>query len=417
MSKFKHSQLSSKTRRNIFGLYLVSFFNGTLFWYAIEQLFIEDLGGGVFEKGLSVGMFVLIFSLINIPIGAFADRYGRRLSLVLGLVFYIISLYLFAISPNVYFYILMNIPIAFSVAFFDGAVESMVYDSLADDGREKAYSKVIGILEASVFGGAMLANIASGFIANEFGLRSNYYLSLAPLCLGLLVATFLIKEPKHHIDNSQSVGQKVIAAIKEIKANKALLYIIVAIVALFTAHDLMEEFSQPLFTSLSTSAVGLSLFWAGIAGAAMVGQLIGHSLRKFLKKTIILSATLTSLLLLVEGWFAIALLPIFFIVIHSALNALEAELQDNSKSHLRSTIGSVYGTVIGLVLIPAFLFSGALGELIEVNRGVAVVALPFMAICIWFYWRYNNLNEKNTSSSSEPQQRKLRRFFSSVVSR
>ncbi len=390
---FKHSSLSSITKRNIYGLYLISFLNGLLLWYAIEQLFIEDLGGGVLEKGLSVGMYVAVFSLVNIPIGAFADKYGRKLSLVLGLVAFLIGLYLMAISSGIYFYIFMNIPIAFSVAFFDGATESMVYDSLADDGHEKSYSKVLGNLEASLFIGLMLANIASGFVADALGLQANYFLSLIPVSIGLLVAIFVLKEPEHHKDLSQKVSKKIKLAIHEVLSNKYLLYIFVAIVALYTVNDLTEEFSQPLFTSLSNSAVGLSLFWAVVAASAAFGQLIAHRFKKYLQFAIIAISVITLLLLVVSDWLAIAVLPFFFIVAQVGLNGLEVELQDNSKSHLRSTISSIYGTAIALLLIPALIIGGYLGDIIKVNVAVSIIALPLCAICIVYYGKYTSLKK------------------------
>lgn len=117
---------------NIRMLFWISFFGTISFLQPVLTLFY-------FERGLTSSeiLIVLMFwsgavLLGEVPTGIFADRFGAKYSFLLGslLKFISIVLLLFAYEPWMFFlYSFIN---GFSVTFFSGADEALIYDSLKE---------------------------------------------------------------------------------------------------------------------------------------------------------------------------------------------------------------------------------------------------------------------------------------------
>ena len=94
--------------------YILRFLSRLVFFLPIFVIFLQENGLSLTEIMVLQSIYSIVYLLLQIPTGAFADLFGRNRS------------------------------IQISTAFFYGADEAFVYDILKSAGREKHYKKVKG---------------------------------------------------------------------------------------------------------------------------------------------------------------------------------------------------------------------------------------------------------------------------------
>jgi MFS family permease len=104
----------------------------------------------------SVSMLISI--LLQLPTGAFADIFGRRLSCIIGSIIYVIAYLIIGVGPDKY-YIMFGITIkGIADAFISGASISLIYDSLKELNLEAEFGR---IRSNAVIGGQVAIIISS----------------------------------------------------------------------------------------------------------------------------------------------------------------------------------------------------------------------------------------------------------------
>ena len=132
-------------RANLRRFYLYCFLANLQLWLPVWVLYLQR------ERGLSIGQvtaldapFWLVAVLAQAPTGAFADRWGRRTSLVTGCLLYAAAITVFAIATSYPVILASYILWAVSIAFTSGADMAFLYDNLAALGETDRYQRVAG---------------------------------------------------------------------------------------------------------------------------------------------------------------------------------------------------------------------------------------------------------------------------------
>jgi len=146
------------------------------------------------EKGLSflqIGMLIafreVMVNVLEIPSGAMADVYGRRKSMILSFMAYIVSFSVFGFFKNLPFLFLGMLFFAIGDAFRTGTHKAMIFTWLRIHGRVSERTKVYGYTRSwSKFGSAVSVIVATilVFISNSYVYI--FYLSIIPYLLGIV---------------------------------------------------------------------------------------------------------------------------------------------------------------------------------------------------------------------------------------
>ncbi len=383
MLKCYHYLMSDHLKKQINAIYLYTFFSGMMFWYGIEQLFLEEIGDGVFARGVTLAVFSLTMFITNIPAGALSDVWGRVRSLKLGIASMALSLIILAQAPNVFIYSIGAILFALFWSFDEGAKEAFVYDSLYDEGQTKRYQRILGRIYASLLIGAATANFSSGLIADALSLRANYWLSLIPCALAFYYIRKL-DEPDHH----KQVGKKILSQLDDagraISRNSVLLAVIVAQTMIYVASSASGEFAQPAVVEHTDSAVMLGLSW-GVLGLLMAaGNLFGHHIRRIFVFILLLIASMVSFYVLRAEWYSIIFLFLFVAGMEAVGIRGEGAIQNNTQSHLRATLSSIPGSASMLVITGLSLWIG--GASGSVAWRIFIVSMPLLCLVFLLWW-------------------------------
>lgn len=154
-------------RRNIQRFYVFQFFVHFQLWLPIWAVYLLDERGlSLFLLGAFDAPFWILWILLEVPTGAVADRWGRKVSLSYGAAVYAIAVTVFGLAGNLP--VLLASYIIFAVAFtlFSGADAAFVYDSLRGGGRERDYQRIWGRMEGVSYAGGILGLLLGAPLAH-----------------------------------------------------------------------------------------------------------------------------------------------------------------------------------------------------------------------------------------------------------
>jgi len=155
------------------------------------------------ERGLTLGQVLLFEALYSavviateLPTGMIADRFGRRVSLLIGTVSVVVAFLAFGLSGSIF--ILMTAYAFFAAAetSFSGADSAMLYDSLKSVRRERDFTVSFGRLNAIASLGIAGFTILGSLIVTWFPLSTPILLSAVLCTPAILLAWFLTEPPK-----------------------------------------------------------------------------------------------------------------------------------------------------------------------------------------------------------------------------
>jgi MFS family permease len=78
-----HHTITTLNKR-LFPLYIAAFFHGFVLWYAIEKLFMRQIGFDDAGIGVMVAAYCALMVIAETPTGILADRWSRKGVLVLA---------------------------------------------------------------------------------------------------------------------------------------------------------------------------------------------------------------------------------------------------------------------------------------------------------------------------------------------
>ncbi|MCI8481895.1 MAG: MFS transporter [Clostridia bacterium] len=174
----------------------------TLFYYAIEFLFLTQIKGLSAAQVLFVDAFYPLFKFIlEIPSNIIVQKFGKRRSLILGNLFIVGDLLFLILSSNMHMIILAWFLSAFGYALKGLTESNLLYDSIPKgNNRGTIFGKIDGKANSIFYFFDAISAISTGFL-----FVINGYL---PMILSLIISiialllSFNFKEVDSSIDNS-----------------------------------------------------------------------------------------------------------------------------------------------------------------------------------------------------------------------
>ncbi len=179
--------------------YVCAMYSAFLFMYyqsafgAIIPLYTTQTGlltvGELSMLFVSVAGATALGSLLSGPV---SDRMGRRLPIVVGMVFTALSFAGLYVATSPVLLVASSLALGFGTGFFHPVASALVADISSSENRGKAFGFYRLMRDFGMFAGPAVA----GFISALLGVGALFLLNIALAALGCLVALMVIKETR-----------------------------------------------------------------------------------------------------------------------------------------------------------------------------------------------------------------------------
>ncbi|OAA29177.1 MFS transporter [Kosmotoga arenicorallina S304] len=368
-------------------------------------LFFREQGLSFLQIGTLFSVREIAINFMELPTGIIADLYGRRISMVLSMVSYIVSFLSFYFFPNFYVYIGSMVLFALGEAFRTGTHKAMILEYLRLTGQEDKKVEYYGATRSfSQLGSAINSLIAAALVFYSGTYKMVFLVAVVPYIINLLnLATY----PKAlDGDIKKTSKEESIKAFFQIFKHRYSLKGLFNSALFDSFYKTVKEYLQPilestalalpLFTFLSTQkrtsiVVGLVYFVLYLLtsyasrSAWKVSKLFG-SKEKALNITYILGA----FAIILAGVFDSGTLRIVSILLFILLFVVENARRPMNIAYLSDTIAhttmasglsaeSQLKTLIGAALAPIL---GLLADKFSVGMALVIMGLGMLSLYI-----------------------------------
>lgn len=197
MSKFPSAAISVSARLR--PLYIAAFLQGFVFWYAIEKLFLHQIGISDAGIAIIVVVFTAVMTIANLPLGVLADRWSRR-GVLLVATFCLVGASLFdGMSHTFTTYLIGSCLWGIYYAAYMGTYDAIIYDVLTEqNGSAAGFEKYYGAIQLTDGSALVIASLLCSPLVHWVDLRGVYFLTVPFSCLAI-VALLKFQEPKIHL--------------------------------------------------------------------------------------------------------------------------------------------------------------------------------------------------------------------------
>ena len=147
-------------------------------------------GASAALAGVAFGVYALVQSALQIPLGWASDRWGRKPVLIAGLALFVAGSAGCALASDIYGLILAR------ALQGTGAVGSVAFAALADLTRPSVRAQAYTITGIAVGVSFMIGLLGGPFLAAQIGLNGLFYLLAALGMASLLLAVFCFPSPR-----------------------------------------------------------------------------------------------------------------------------------------------------------------------------------------------------------------------------
>ena len=287
--------------RNLRVYYLFEATSGFLIWMPIWMIYmIDGRGMSLTQVATMESVFWITVVLMEVPTGAVADRWGRRVSLCLGSCGFVIASVAFAFADDYVGLTISYTIMAVAMTLHSGAGQALLFDTLRCLGRTHEYERHVGRAEALSFATLVAAMLLGGPLTALLGFVNTILLGAATMG-GACVAALLLREPPRReaefgaefgagpgmpvdgaaAEGRESVARNMLAGWLTIWRRKTLLAIIAFATLMIVLFEVPDFFLQPFVRAQGIDprdAVDSGLAYSALLIPPIVGLMIGSLL-------------------------------------------------------------------------------------------------------------------------------------------
>jgi MFS family permease len=242
--------------RNVRLLYLHNFLTDFRFHTPFLIIYLAQITGSYTVAMAVLAVETIAATVMDIPLGVFSDRIGRKYTIVLGSCCLTAAVASYAFATDSMLLFVGAVLFGLSECMFSGNNNALLYESLKELGREKKFHHYQGRVSSMYQLGLGLSALAASFLAED-GLRFIVMIGIVPQILALGIS-FFFKEPHVHMRENEKSLSILKKAFVHIFRHPRLRVLMVAQAISWGAGEAKFHFQNAFFNTLwPTWALGL----------------------------------------------------------------------------------------------------------------------------------------------------------------
>ncbi len=383
---------STSLRRDLRALAVLSFFTYPFAIVPLYYFLLRERGLDRHEFALCQSFYYLSMVVLELPTGWLADRFGRRLPLVLGPLLLALGFLRMWRAETFEAFLLAAGLQAAGHALLSGPPSALLFETLLAEGREQDYLRQESRMSTFRTSGTALAFLAGGFTGEALGLPAVALLT-AFLCLFAALAALFLEEPDRPPSGPPRQGKlepQLSTRLRAVYRKPAVRWILAYFVLLFFLLRFGFHTYQPwLEEARHRGPLFIGLLYASFAVVALpftrLAHRIGHRFGE--QRTLFLLPPILSLCFVGLAAGSSLLLVVFFFLqqipfglhwplVHSYANH---RIPSRDRALVLSSL-SFAGRLGFALAFPLILTEGRPVSLVFLETGLATLLLGFLLV-------------------------------------
>lgn len=309
--------------------------------------------------GYMVAAFAVIQLLISPLAGRWADLFGRKKMIILGLLFFSVSELLFGVGRTVEVLFISRMLGGLSAAFIMPAVTAFIADITTVETRPKA----LGYMSAAISTGFIIGPGIGGFLA-EIGTRVPFFSAAVLALVAAVLSIITLREPERN--HEEQVEEKK-SGIKRIFSPMYFIAFMIILISAFGLASFESLFSLFVDHKFSFTPKDIAI---AITGGAIIGAIAQVALFdrltlyfgeiRLIRYCLIFSAILVLIMTVASSYISILVVTfvifVGFDLMRPAVTSYLSKIAGNEQgfvggmNSMFTSIGNVFGPVVGGIL-------------------------------------------------------------------
>lgn len=364
----------------------------------VLPVFLDEFGASGQAMGYLISVFALTQFLFSPIAGEISDKYGRKIPIILGMIGFTLSQFIFAIGTEMWMLYVSRLLGGIGAAFLIPPMMAYVADITSDEERGKG----MGLLGACMSLGFVIGPGIGGFLA-EIGIRVPFYASagiaaLATIFTLLLLPETLTKELQLKARSAKSKRESMFTQIKRSFYAPYFLLLILIFTMTFGLANFEAIFGLYVDQKFKFTPKDISIIITigALIGVIIQSVVVDKLLSRFGEKKVMVWTFFTSALslfvLIFAGsfWSILAVTLVFFTatsLVRPALNTLLSRMAGNEQgfvagmNNMYMSIGNMAGPALAGILFDIHID-------IPYVTGAIILFISFAMIARWDQNKY-----------------------------
>jgi len=244
-----------------------------VFFWPVFFLYYEDRAGLGEATILWLQSYaVAVRALLDVPCGAVADRYSRRLCLQLSAVAYLAGALVLVAYPTLAVAVIAETAFAAAAAFKSGADSALLYDALDAAGRLDHYPRAEGRAQAVASLGSGATAIVGGLLA-ALDLRLPYLATIIAAAASAVFAARLADDRRRHAAGAAAPALR--DAVRLARAG-AIRWLLALAAMTVTASHVYFYVQQPYLRAIGIPVAGFGIAFAATKVVTAMLSTVAH---------------------------------------------------------------------------------------------------------------------------------------------
>lgn len=367
-------------KRNIYLLLPIKFITSLFLIKVIYTIYFQIKGLSLYQLGIILAVYQLFKVTFEIPTGVIADKFGRKISVIIGLILFDLYLILIYLGNNMFIFGLATAIQGIAFTFISGSFSALLVDSVFESNQKDKLARIGSINQLVFYSGFALGALLGGKLADMFNYDTVYIIQIIIFAIPILIMTFVKEPPIHKEASLKKVSWK--SVLEFIKTKPKLIYFMLTHMCIAIAFIAIDDYYPNYLISLGVNETitGLILFFLQIIGSIIVFFIVEKIKKQYKIKTIILAPIIMMISLACAFILKHSILSYIFYFIGQIsfilISPLIFEISHNiSPSCYRATIDSYFSLSIGFAAIICHLIFGYLSNIYGLSNTFLILIL------------------------------------------
>lgn len=273
-------------------------------------------------------IYAVAVIILELPTGAVADYFGKRISLVFGSLFFSVGLFAYGASFTFWQFAGAETIVALGMALISGADRAFIHETLKSLGKDKKYKKVEGKARGLTHIARAVGNIGGGLIGSialAFSLIATGISTFIAFLVGISFAETKVKVARKEKTEYLNI---ITDSLKIVKNNETVLWLVLFFALFNSLGWTVNWFAQPYLQMLNVPIVYFGIIFAAFSIISAIGSSLVDQFEKVTgSKPFLVMSIVTGIVMFLVGRFpSIYIFPLWslfgmFMVINQTLTS------------------------------------------------------------------------------------------------